>query len=325
VLIFGLGSIGLRHLEVLEEIGCFEIAAYRTKKGTAKLPCALDGRIKYFYDEDEAFDWRPDFMIVSNPTSLHLKYLLKSIDHGIDALIEKPVADDYGKIRAFQERIRNRRNSVYVGYNLRFHPIVQQVKKAIMEGGYGKVLKANLYVGQYLPLWHPYENYRKSYAARRELGGGGLRTLSHEIDLGQYLLGDYSRVFANVSRISGLEIDVDDTAEIFAEMKNGVLLNIGIDYLNPLGERNGRVFFEKGLLKYDFSRMEVEFTDYANRETETLVKLEGYDYNDQYKCQIQGCLNKSENGICGLEEGVRVMKVIGKCEESSQKKMMIDV
>ena len=214
-----MGSIGLRHLEVLEEIGCFEIAAYRTKKGMKNLPCTLDGRVKYFYDEDEAFDWYPDFMIVSNPTSLHLEYLLKSIDHGIDALIEKPVSNDYEEIRAFEGRIRNRKNSVYVGYNLRFHPVVQQVKKAIKEGGYGKVLKANLYVGQYLPLWHPYENYRKSYAARRELGGGGLRTLSHEIDMGQYLFGDYSRVFANVSRISGLEIDVDDTGRFLRRCK----------------------------------------------------------------------------------------------------------
>ena len=122
-----------------------------------------------------------------------------------------------------------------------------------------------MYVGEYLPFWHLYEDYRKSYAAKKELGGGALRTLSHEIDLGQYLFGNYNKIFAKISKISDLDINVDDSTDIFTEMKNGIILKISMDYLNPFGIRNGEIFFEKGLLKYNFSKKEVIFTDYKNR------------------------------------------------------------
>ena len=313
-----MGSIGIRHVQVLRELGDFEIAACRTKKGMKEIPEDLGEKIRYFYDDDEAFAWNPDFMVVSNPTKLHLEYLLKSIDHNIDALIEKPVANDYSEIKEVEDRIKKRKNKIYVGFNLRFHPIVKKVKEIIDTREYGKVLKANLYVGEYLPFWHPYEDYRKSYAARKDLGGGGLRTFSHEIDLGQYWFGIYDRIFAKVLKVSDLDIDVDDSTDIFAGMEKGVILKITLDYLNPLGERKGELFFEDGLLKYNFLDMGINFVDYATKESKTLLKTDNYDYNEQYKCQMEKFINRSDEEICTLEEGINVMKIINKCEESNQ-------
>ena len=264
-------------------------------------------------------------MIVSNPTSLHLRYLLKAIDHNINALIEKPVASSYREIKPVENKIKDRKNKVYVGFNLRFHPIVREVSKIITTNRYGKVLKADLFVGEYLPYWHPYEDYRASYAAKKELGGGALRALCHEIDLGQYWFGDYNKVFSKVSKISGLDINVDDNTDIFAEMKNGILLKITMDYLNPVVERRGRILFEKGLLKYNFSNMDITFTDYATKEGKLLLKIENYDYNAQYKCQMEKFINKSNEEICSLEEGISVTRIIDKCEESSQTGRMLRV
>lgn len=323
MLVFGLGSIGLRHIQVLEELGKFEIAAYRTKKGMKKIPEDIGGKIRYFYDEIEAFAWNPDFMIVSNPTNLHLEYLIKSIDHNIDVLIEKPVANEYNAIIEVKNRIKKRKNKIYVGFNLRFHPIVKKVKELIDKGEYGKVLKANLYVGEYLPFWHPYEDYKKSYAARNELGGGSLRTFSHEIDLGQYWFGNYDKIFAKVSKISDMDIDVDDSTDIFAGMEKGMILKISMDYLNPLGERKGEIFFENGLLKYNFLKMKINFTDYADKDNKTLFQLENYDHNAQYKCQMEEFINGSNKEICTLEEGINVVKMINKCEESNQTGRML--
>jgi len=324
-LFFGLGSIGLRHLEVLNKIDKFEIAAYRTKKGLKKIPEEIEENIKFFYNENNAFAWNPDFIIVSNPTSLHLKYITKSIDYNIDALIEKPVANGFIRISAIEDRIKNRKNKIYVGYNLRFHPIITKIKEIIDSGKFGKVLKAELYVGEYLPFWHPYEDYRKSYAAKKELGGGALRTLSHEIDLGQYLFGNYNKIFAKISKISDLDINVDDSTDIFTEMKNGIILKISMDYLNPFGIRNGKIFFEKGLLKYNFSKKEVIFIDYKNRGTVTLLKIDHYDYNEQYKLQMINFLTKNNKELCSLEEGINVLKVIDRCEESNRKGRMVYV
>ncbi len=316
---FGLGSIGLRHLEALNEIGKFDIAAYRTKKGSKKIPEETEKKIKCFYNENNAFVWNPNFMIVSNPTNLHLRYLLKSIDYKIDALIEKPIANNFSRIKRAEDKIRKRKNKIYVGYNLRFHPIVAKIKEIIDSGKFGKVLKAHLHVGEYLPFWHSYEDYRKSYSARKELGGGALRTLSHEIDLGQYLFGNYNKIFARISKISDLDIDVDDSTDIFAEMKNRIILKISMDYLNPLGVRKGEIFFKKGLLKYNFLKKEIIFIDYKNKENKILLKINHYDYNEQYKLQMINFLIKNNKELCSLEEGINVLKVIDKCEESNRK------
>ena len=301
------------------------MAAYRTKKGSKKIPEELEKKIKYFYKEKDAFAWNPDFMIVSNPTNLHLKYLLKSVDYKIDALIEKPIASDFTQIKKAQDKIKNRKNKIYVGYNLRFNPIVKKIKEIIDSGKFGKVLKVELYVGEYLPFWHPYEDYRKSYAAKKELGGGVLRTLSHEIDLGQYWFGEYEKIFAKISKISDLDIDADDSTDIFAEMKNRTILKITMDYLNPLGIRKGKIFFEKGLLKYNFSKKEIIFIDYKNRENKILLKVDCYDYNEQYRFQMENFLKKSDKKLCSLEEGINVLQVIDKCEESNRKGRMVYV
>lgn len=323
---FGLGSIGLRHLQVLNEIGKFDIAAYRTKKGMKKIPAGTENKIKYFNNEIDAFAWNPNFMIISNPTNLHLEYIIKSIDHKIDTLIEKPVANDFNKVKEVKDRIKKRNNKIYIGYNLRFHPIVTKIKEIIDSGKFGKVLKAELYVGEYLPFWHPYEDYRKSYAAKKELGGGALRTLSHEIDLGQYWFGEYKKIFAKVLKISDLDINVDDSTDIFAEMKNRIILKISMDYLNPLSIRKGEIFFEKGLLKYNFIKMDIKFIEYTNKEIKTLLRIKNYNYNDQYKSQIEKFINKSGEGkLCTLEEGMTVMKIINTCEESNRKGRMIYV
>lgn len=290
-----------------------------------KIPADIENKIKYFNNEIDAFAWNPNFMIISNPTNLHLRYLLKSIDYKIDALIEKPIASDFAQIKKVEDNIRKRKNKIYVGYNLRFHPIVTKIKEIINSGKFGKVLKADLYVGEYLPFWHPYEDYRKSYSARKEFGGGVLRTLSHEIDLGQYWFGEYKKIFAKVLKISDLDINVDDSTDIFAEMKNRIILKISMDYLNPLGIRKGEIFFEKGLSKYNFLKKEIIFIDYKNKENKILLKIDYYDFNEQYRFQMENFLKKSDKKLCSLEEGINVLKIIDKCEESNRKGRMIYV
>jgi len=325
-LVIGSGSIGIRHIRSLLKIGC-TLAAYRTKKGNiSDLPADIKNHVIIFQDEDEAFAWEPEFIVISNPTNLHLEYLLKAIDHNVDVLVEKPIASDMDDVIVAQEKISNRKNRVVVGYNLRFHPIVDTIKDIISSNRYGKVLKADLYVGHYLPYWHPYEDYRTGFAARKELGGGVLRTLSHEIDMGQYWFGTYKEVFSKVLHISDLEIDVDDYALIFAKMENDVVLNISLDYLNPISERKGSILFEKGLLSYDINNLEILFAEYSERiEWRTIEKLSDYDYDHQYESQLKHFLTGNPTRICSLEEGIAVLNIISKCEESHEKGLVVNV
>ncbi len=325
-LVIGSGSIGIRHIRSLLKSDC-KLAAYRTRKGNiSKLPPDITDALMIFHNEDEAFAWKPEFIIISNPTNLHLRYLLKAIDLNIDVLVEKPVAMSIEEIKIAHEKISKRKNRIAVGYNLRFHPIVTTIKDLISSKRYGKVLKADLRVGHYLPYWHPYEDYRTGFAARRELGGGVLRTLSHEIDLGQYWFGNYREIFSKILKISDLEIDVDDYTLILARMEKDVVLNISMDYLSPVLERSGSILFEKGLLQYDFGNLEIRFAEYAKGTGwQTIEKLIGYDYDHQYESQSKHFLSGNTAKICSLEEGIEVLRIISKCEESNEKGMKINV
>ncbi|MBN2777441.1 MAG: Gfo/Idh/MocA family oxidoreductase [Bacteroidales bacterium] len=320
VLIIGLGSIGQRHAKALLELGLENVAALRTNKGSKQLEKILIDKIKMFSDEEDAFAWKPTHVVISNPTSLHKYYVAKLIEKKIRFFVEKPVAENIVDI---SDLLNEPNIEGIVGYNLRFHGVFQFVKSCISSQKYGRIITAQLHVGQYLPDWHPYEDYRKAYYSRKDLGGGAIRTLSHEIDLMQYFFGEIKSVFAKVSKLSDLEIDVDDVASIQCEAEFCKLVNVHINFLDPVLVRKGSIYFEKGLLQYDFVKKEVSFIDYENKKNEVIYS-NTEDYNLQYKFQMAEFVGLGATSYaCSFNQGINVMKIIEKCEESNLKNTSI--
>jgi predicted dehydrogenase len=320
VLIIGLGSIGQRHAKALLELGIENIAALRTSKGTKELDETLIDKVKMFNNEEDAFAWNPTHVIISNPTSLHKYYVDKAIEKNIRFFVEKPVAENLEDISAY---LKESNIDGIVGYNLRFHGVFQFVKSCVTSGEYGRVITAQLHVGQYLPDWHPYEDYRNAYYSKKDLGGGAIRTLSHEIDLMQYFFGDIKSVFARVCKLSDLEIDVDDVASIQCETEYCPLVYVHINFLEPLLIRKGSLYFEKGLMMYDFVRKEVSFIDYENKKN-VVIYSNTEDYNLQYKIQMMEFVGLGATSYaCSFKQGINVMKIIEKCEESNLKNTSI--
>ncbi|MBE3140857.1 MAG: hypothetical protein IMZ53_09770, partial [Thermoplasmata archaeon] len=176
-----------------------------------------------------------------------------------------------------------------------------------------------LYCGQYLPLWHPYADYRKEYYARKELGGGVIRTLSHEIDIMHYLFGVPKELLAVVGKISSLEIDVDDNAYLICRLKNNALITIELDYLNPKNIRNGVVFGSQGILEYTYSKPEITFTDNTGNAN-VLYKKEKQDWEKTYQQEMEdfiACISNGKIPKSTFHDGVEVMNVIEKAELSS--------
>ena len=104
-----------------------------------------------------------------------------------------------------------------VGYQLRFHPCLRALAETVKSGILGSLLGVRATVGEYLPNWHPYEDYRQMYAARADLGGGVVLSQIHEFDYLYSLFGVPSRIYALGGHWSDLEIDVEDTASILME------------------------------------------------------------------------------------------------------------
>lgn len=323
ILIVGIGSIGLRHLKCLLEIGEKNIAAFRTCKGSLVFENNKFQDVLLFYDFNEALSWNPTHIIISNPTSLHLEFLSLSLETRAKIFVEKPVVHDYNELAKSSVILQKIiLSNGFVGFNLRFHALFVEVKKVISENIYGKPLSSYLHVGHYLPFWHPHEDYRNSYVAKKELGGGSLRTLSHELDLTNYFFGHIKKVFAKVDKLSNLESNTDDTVDIILENEGCPRSVVHLDLLNPTIKRFGFIYFEKGLLEYDFILSKIEFTSYATKEKEIIFNAKE-DYNLQYIRQMKNYLYGSNISACSLNDGIEVDKAILCCELSNNKGMEI--
>ena len=229
-LIAGLGSIGRRHLRNLAALGETDIVLFRTGRST--LP---DEELAPYVSEqslEEALAHKPDAVIVSNPTALHLDVAIPAAEAGCHLLIEKPISHSMDRVRDLQEAVRTGGGKVLVGYQFRFHPGIQGVKHALEESRIGDPLYARAYWGEYLPDWHPWEDYQNSYAARSELGGGVTLTLSHPFDYLRFFFGEVRTVVGWAERLEGLHIDVDGMAEATMLMHSGVHASVHVNYLD---------------------------------------------------------------------------------------------
>jgi len=182
-LFIGLGSIGQRHLRNLRKLRPdVEIMAVRS---TNTAPVLSDSnqiisgvsiaghyQLKEFDSLQEALGQKPDAVFVTNPTSLHIEVVRTALEAGCYIFVEKPLSHEWegvDDLMAAEEKTGSKR--IAIGYQFRFNPALQLIKKIINEKLIGRMTGAQLINGEYMPDWHPYEDYRASYAARNDLGG----------------------------------------------------------------------------------------------------------------------------------------------------------
>jgi predicted dehydrogenase len=226
-LISGLGSIGRRHFRNLLALGERDILLHRTHRAT--LP---DDELAGFPVETDlpaALAHQPDALIVANPTALHLEVAIPAAQAGCHILIEKPISHSLEGVDQLAAALEHGGGQCLVGFQFRFHPGLRQVKAWLDAGLIGKPLSARAHWGEYLPGWHPWEDYTQGYAARPELGGGVVLTLSHPLDYLRWLLGEVDSLWAFTSN-HGLGMPVEDTAEIGLRFTSGCLGSLHLDY-----------------------------------------------------------------------------------------------
>lgn len=249
VLIVGLGSIGRRHARNLRRLGAVQLSAYRTRLGALRED-DLPG-IRVFDSLQAALRSGPDAVFVTNPTSLHLAVAREAVEAGCHLFVEKPIAANLDGVEQLLAQAAARQVHVAVGYDMRFNRALRALKRRLTEGGLGRVMSAHFEVGSYLPAWHKWEDYRVSYAARADLGGGVLRTLSHEVDLARWLLGEVESVSAETAHLSALQIDVEDVAGLLLRFAGGHIATVHLDYVQYPPRRRLRIVGDEAVVEWD--------------------------------------------------------------------------
>ena len=249
-LIAGLGSIGRRHLNMLRELGQDDIVLYRTHQSTlddedlAGIPVKTDLR--------DALDLNPDAVVVANPTSLHMDIAIPVAEAGCHILLEKPISDDLSRVDELRKAAEKSGSRILVGFQFRYHPTLNKARELIQEGALGQILSAHSHWGEYLPNWHPWEDYRESYAARAVLGGGVIGTLTHPIDYMRYILGEIDEMVSLQGHVSPLELSgVEDVGEMGIKFKSGAIGAVHVNYFQRPPDHRLEIVGTKGTLRWN--------------------------------------------------------------------------
>ncbi len=281
ILVVGCGSIGRRHIRNLKALKAGDIIAQDVSLGRLS-EVEREHGIKVYDDVEAALGQKPDVALICTPTSRHVAPALSAARSGCHLFIEKPLSHSLDGVSELTEVVSRKGLTAAVGHNMRFHPGIALMKELLDKKSIGRVVCARLQAGQYLPERHPWEDYRQGYAAREELGGGTILDGVHEIDYITWFLGEVSRVFCFGGKLSSMEIDTEDTAEILLQFKSGAIAEVHMDYVQRYRGRSCQIIGEEGTILWDFNEGEVRLYSAEDQKWQTFPQKPDYDLNEMY-------------------------------------------
>ena len=314
ILIVGLGSAGTRHLRLARKLfpdSQIKVLQHRTQ---STIPQFSDG---CFSTMVEAIQFAPQIAIIANPSTFHVEVAQELAQAEIHLLIEKPLSSSLEGVARLIETCKDRKSILMIGYNLRYSPSLQHFRKLLGEGIISSLLSVRCEVGQYLPSWRPESDYRQGVSAKKELGGGALLELSHEIDYMRWIFGEVEWVRAALSQQSKLEINVEDSAHLtvgFLPNTGGRQLigTLNLDLIRHDHTRICTVIGEKGTLRWNGLTGEVDLFEEGATSWKKLYSHKPMP-DETYKAELQDFVDSIEKKripfITG-DDGLRVLEII---------------
>jgi len=229
ICIFGLGSIGKRHAQVLQGLGGHEIFALRTAKGQEP----VDLKVHELRNWKEVEAVKPEIALITNPTYLHIDTALRCAKLNCHLFIEKPIDSSVDKLALLMKEVKARKLTTYVAYNLRFHPAIEFLKKYLVAK---KISHATIYNSSYFGRWRPNQHHLKSYASYRKKGGGVILELSHEFDYMEWLFGEMKAISGWFGKTSKVTVDSEDMMDALIKTPRA-LVNLHCDFLSQKAQR----------------------------------------------------------------------------------------
>lgn len=297
----GVGSIARRHIKNLralcEKRGiALHIDALRRSRGTEP----AEGVDEEFFSE-ESLPMDYDAVFVTNPTSCHVETIKSLSDRTGYFFVEKPICY-ISQIPEAEMLCGDRAYRYYVACPLRYNPVISYIKKNVDAS---KVLSVRCISSSYLPDWRPGQDYRETYSAHKELGGGVSIDLIHEWDYITDLFGFPSSVKSIISKKSSLEIDSDDLAIYIAEYDD-MAVELHLDYFGRKTVRRIEIITDEDTI----------IGDLVNNTVEYLVAGDKHSFSsdrDVYQtAELEtfiDIISGAEENRNNLEHAVRVLKL----------------
>lgn len=311
LLVIGCGSIGKRHIGNLLTLNAGEVLVFDVR-GDRRGEVAARFGVATVDDLDEAWRRHPDVALITVPTSLHVPLASEAARNGCHLFIEKPLAHAMHGVADLLALVRQKALVTLVGCNMRFHPGLRMVKRLVEDGVAGRIVAGRVEVGQYLPDWRPWEDYRQTYSVQAALGGGIILDAIHELDYVRWLLGEVVDVACFAGKLSHLEMETEDTAAILLRFASGAIGEVHLDCVQRAYSRTCQIIGDEGTIRWDFSAGEVRWYNAATGAWQVFANPPGWEPNQMYLDEMRHflrCLDGAERPAVDVFDAARVLEI----------------
>tara|TARA_B100000519_G_C14239452_1_gene436512 strand:+ start:87 stop:1076 length:990 start_codon:yes stop_codon:yes gene_type:complete len=313
--IVGLGSIGCRHLILARELRSdLNIIAVRSGKGKKIEEEKLVDSV--VYSLEDAIGAGIQAAVIATPAICHVTQAKQLMEIGVHVLVEKPLSHSMENVNELIN-INQKSGAVgLVGYCLRYDPAALKFKEMLNNKKIGEILDVTIDCGSYLPHWRPERDYRQSVSAIKELGGGVLLELSHELDYIRWFFGDMKSVYANIQNSGTLTINVEDSADIIFKSEPGFPVSVHLDFNSRNTRRKCIARCANGDLIWDaFANRVIWIPANGSEELETYKNDRDYIYKEQLK-HFFDCIENKKLPSVSLDDGAIVLNMIESAKKS---------
>jgi len=326
ILIVGYGSIGRRHFRNLLALGERDILFLRSKRST--LPDAEIADYPVETELEAALQHSPDGVIVANPTAFHLDVAIPAAEVGCHLLLEKPISHSLERLDELQQAVERGGGKVLVGFQFRYHPQLKQIATLLSAGEIGRPISVRVHWGEFLPGWHPWEDYKVGYSARKDLGGGVVLTLCHPLDYLRWLLGEIDELWAFVSQVEELRIDVEASAEIGLRFRNGATGTVHLDYIQRPHKHSFEIIGAEGTIFWDYIAGSLQVFRAGSNGSDVTSLPENYDRNHLFVDLMKNFLaviRDEQVPQCSLLDGIQAQELAMAVIDSNRHKRMVRI
>ncbi len=315
IAIIGLGSIGKRHLRLAQKLRP-EIKIIAVRSGIGKKTQEEKIADKIVYTMEDTINTGIQAAIIATPATCHADQALRLMNLGIHVLIEKPLSHSLENVNEILSTTGELGAMGLVGYCLRYDPAALKFKKMLATEKIGQILSVQVNCSSYLPDWRLNMDYRQSVSAKKELGGGALLELSHELDYIRWFFGDMKSVYANIQNSGTLNIDVEDSVDMIFESDKDFSVSVHLDFNSRNIRRECIVRSSNGDLIWDVAANKVIWQPADGLEEVEMYENDcDYIYIEQLK-HFFDCIENKKQPLVSLDDGAIVLNMIESAKKS---------
>ena len=326
ILVVGYGSIGRRHVDNFLEFKDIQLIVY-TKRNDLQL--LKKKGVKVSNSLAECLKENPDIGIIANETSLHIPIAIKLAEEGLDLFLEKPLSNSLKDVEKLRAIVKKNKLITQMGCNLRFHPCIKKIKSLIEQQKIGKIISAQVQNYSYLP--DHIEDYRKSYAGRKDLGGGVILTQIHEIDYMYWFFQEVENVISIVGKFSELDVTAEDYVSCLLKFKNKIIGELHMDCFQRPDFKSCKIRGTKGEIYWDSNNNCVNIYNMNKKRWEIKFdngfsnNLDIYStYSEEIKHFLK-CVKHRKETINDLEQGIATLKIALAIKKASKLMKSVNV